>query len=172
MLLAGTITGAYGIKGWVKVHALTDPVESFLSFGHWQLTYRGQTRDGEFVDGRRQGKGLIAKLAGIDDRDAAQALRGTEVWVSAQELPDLETGEYYWHQLQGLQVWCLWQGEELLLGEVDHLIETGANDVLVLRPCEDSIDARERLLPYLPGQVVKRVALKDRRMDVDWHPED
>ena len=172
MLLAGTITGAYGIKGWVKVHALTDPVENFLSFGRWQLSRRGQTRAGEFVSGRRHGKGLIAKLVDVDDRDAAEALRGTEVWVGAQLLPTLEADDYYWHQLQGLQVWCHWQGQDLLFGTVDHLLETGANDVLVVRPCAGSMDERERLVPYLPGDVVQRVDLDSQRIEVVWHPED
>ena len=69
-------------------------------------------------------------------------------------------------------MWCQWQGQARLLGEVDHLIETGANDVLVLKPCAGSVDRRERLLPYLPQRVVQRVALQERRIDVDWHPED
>ena len=172
MLRAGTITGAYGIKGWVKVHALTDPVENFLAFGRWQLVRRGQRLAAEFVDGRRWGRGLIAKLAGVDDRRAAEALRGAEVWVESRLLPELACGDFYWHQLRGLKVWCQWRGEARLLGEVDQLIETGANDVLVLKPCAGSLDQRERLVPYLPQRVVQRVALEERRIDVDWHPED
>ena len=172
MLLAGTLTGAYGIKGWVKVHVLTDPAENFLTFGRWQLVCRGQRRAARFTDGRRQGRGLIARLAGVDDRRAAEALRGAEIWVESRLLPHLPHGDFYWHQLRGLQVWCQWRGEARLLGEVDHLIETGANDVLVLKPCAGSVDRRERLVPYLPRRVVQRVALQERRIDVDWHPED
>ena len=172
MLLAGTITGAYGIKGWVRVHVLTDPAENFLAFGRWQLGRRGRRRAAEFIDGRRQGRGLIARLAGVGDRPAAEALRGTEVWVESRLLPPLPRGDFYWHQLRGLKVWCQWRGAARLLGEVDHLIETGANDVLVLKPCAGSLDERERLVPYLPRRVVQRVALPERRIDVDWHPED
>ncbi|HBO13126.1 MAG TPA: 16S rRNA processing protein RimM, partial [Halieaceae bacterium] len=90
-------------------------------------------------------------------------------------LPPLGDGEYYWHQLEGLEVWCQdREGEaagEQLLGRVAYLIETGANDVLVVRASPGSIDDRERLVPYLPGDVVKAVDLAAGRLTVDWFPE-
>ncbi len=171
MLLAGRITGAYGIKGWVKVHALTDPVENFLTFDGCRLRRRSRYEAVEFVDGKVHGKGLIAKLRGIDTRTEAEGLRGVEVWVPAEQLPALEDGDYYWHQLQGLRVWTQ-SPDELLLGEVDYLLETGANDVLVLKHCEGAVDDRQRLIPYLPGTVVREVDVDSRRIVVDWHPED
>ncbi len=171
MLLAGRITGAYGIKGWVKVHALTDPVENFLSFDGWKIRRRNRYEPVEFVDGKAHGKGLIAKLRGVDTRTEAEALRGVEVWVPSEQLPELGDGDYYWHQLQGLQVWT--EGPDaVLLGEVDYLLETGANDVLVLKHCDGAIDDRQRLIPYLPESVVREVDLESRRIVVDWHPED
>jgi 16S rRNA processing protein RimM len=172
LLRAGTIAGAYGIKGWVKIHALTDPVENLLTFERCYIRRGGRHETVEFEDGRAHGKGLIAKLAGVDTRTDAEQLRGLELWVPAAELPALEAGDYYWHQLQGLQVWCEHDGDTLLLGEVDHLLETGANDVLVLRPCVGSIDERERLIPYLPEDVVLAVDREAGRMTVSWHPED
>lgn len=172
MLMAGKITGAYGIKGWVKVHALTEPVDNFMQYRRWYTRRHGEYKAVEFVEGRAHGKGLVARLGGVDTRSEAEQLRGTEIWVRADELPDLEAGEYYWHQLQGLKVWCEHGGEALLLGEVDHLLETGANDVLVLKPCDGSIDDRERLIPYLPDDVVVEVDLETGRMTVAWHPED
>lgn len=172
MLHAGTITGAYGIRGWVKVHALTDDPESFLAFDGWFLQRRGAYEAIEFAEGRRHGKGLIARVEGVESRSDAEALRGTRIWVHADELPVLDAGDYYWHQLEGMRVWCEHEGQTLTLGEVDHLIETGANDVLVLRPCAGSIDDRERLLPYLPGQVVLDVDDQARTIAVAWHPDD
>lgn len=172
MLRAGTITGAYGIKGWVKVHALTDLPEDFFAFERWFAKDRHGYRPIAFAEGRRHGKGLIARVDGVATRDEAEALRGTDVWVPAEALPALDDGDYYWHQLENMRVWCEHEGRSLLLGEVDHLIETGANDVLVLRPCEGSIDQRERLVPYLPGQVVLAVDDDEGRMTVAWHPDD
>ena len=172
MLQAGTITGAYGIKGWVKIHALTDPVENFLGFGGWQLRRRNAYEPIEFVDGKLHGKGLVARIRGVDDRTAAEGLKGLEVWVPRSCLPELADGDFYWHQLQGLQVWTEYEGQSLLLGVVDYLLETGANDVLVLKHCEGAVDERQRLIPYLPDSVVLSVDRDAGRITVNWHPED
>ncbi len=172
MLHAATVVGVYGIKGWVKLRSFTDPMENVLGFSQWFLKDRSGLREAAIAEGRRHGKGLIARLEGIDDRDAAEGLRGTEVWVEAGELPELDQGEFYWHELEGLQVWTHHEGREQLLGEVSHLLETGANDVLVLVPTTDSVDERERLIPYVPDEVVRSIDTKAGRIDVAWHPED
>ncbi|MFT7289297.1 MAG: 16S rRNA processing protein RimM [Halieaceae bacterium] len=172
MLKVGEIAGAYGVKGWVKVFALTDPVENFFSYGSLFVRRRGEMEPIEFSEGRAHGKSLIARVAGINDRNAAEQARGLEIWVPESALPPLDGGEYYWRQLQGLQVWCEYNGEAQLLGQVHHLLETGANDVLVVQACDSSVDDRERLIPYLPGRVVENVDLAERRMTVRWHPDD
>ena len=183
MLVVGKITGCYGVKGWVKIHSYTEPRENFLGFGKWVLLRRGASEPIEFDDGRVQGKGLVAHIAGVDDRNLAEAYSGLEVAVQADSLPALEEGDYYWSQLQGLQVWCREPREDgsskeggteerVLLGTVDYLIETGANDVLVVKPSAGSIDDRERLIPYLPGDVVTRVDLERAEMEVNWFLED
>ena len=177
MLVVGKSTGCYGVKGWVKIHSFTEPKENFLRFGQWMLRRRGVVEPVEFDDGRAQGKGLVAHIPGVDDRTQAESLRGLEVLVQADSLPQLEAGDYYWSQLQGLQVWCRdagtpGSGEKVLLGTVDYLIETGANDVLVVKPSPGSIDEQERLLPYLPGEVVTRVDLEEAVIEVDWFLED
>ncbi|TXS96013.1 ribosome maturation factor RimM [Parahaliea maris] len=184
LLVVGKITGCYGIKGWVKIHSFTDPQENFLNYGGWVLRRRGGTEPIEFDAGKRQGKGLVAHIRGVDDRTAAESFRGLEVAVAADSLPALEEGDFYWHQLEGLEVWCTAKegtnkgaeegtdGGEVLLGRVDYLIETGANDVLVVKASDGSIDDRERLIPYLPGDVVTRVDLEAGRLEVDWFLEE
>jgi 16S rRNA processing protein RimM len=177
VLVVGKITGCYGVKGWVKIHSYTDPQESLLGFGKWMIRRRGVDEPIAFDDGRAQGKGLVAHIAGVDDRTHAESYRGLEIAVQGSSLPKLAAGDYYWSQLQGLQVWCREPvqavGEErLLLGTVDYLIETGANDVLVVKPSAGSIDERERLIPYLPGDVVTRVDLEQAVIEVDWFLED
>ena len=167
-LVAGKITGSYGIKGWVKIHSFTEPVENFLGFDAWMLKRRSGLEPITFSAGKRHGKGLVARIEGVDDRDEAEAFKGLEVAVRAEELPQLEQGEYYWRQLQGLQVWCQEGERRELLGTVDHLLETGANDVLVIKASDDSIDDRERLVPYLPGDVVARVDLEQGIIEVNW----
>lgn len=168
MLVAGKITGCYGVKGWVKIHSFTEPQENFLGFDRWMLKRRGGMEPIEFDAVRRHGKGLVAHIAGVDDRTLAESYRGLEISVPVEELPDLQQGDYYWHQLQGLQVWCQEGTSRALLGEVDYLIETGANDVLVVKATDKSIDDRERLIPYLPGDVVQRVDLEQGLIEVNW----
>ncbi len=179
-LVIGKIVGCFGIKGWVKIHSYTDPVENFLGYG--TCTVRrglGQGSESlEFDAGRQQGKGLVAHIKGVDDRTVAESYKGLEILVEAGQLAQLEEGEFYWRQLEGLQVWCRdasgqsgsAPGDDgpVLLGRVDHLIETGANDVLVVKPCEGSYDQRERLIPYLPDKVVTGVDLEKAVIEIDW----
>lgn len=167
-LLIGKITAVYGIKGWVKIYSHTDPMENIFNYSPWLLKIDGQLKPVQVEAGKRHGKGLVAKLVGVDDRDIARTYCGLEIATDADLLPELEEGEYYWNQLQKLLVYTE-SGE--LLGKVSHLLETGANDVLVVKATKDSIDDRERLLPYLPEQVIKEIDLETGTMRVDWDPE-
>ncbi|MDP4652242.1 MAG: ribosome maturation factor RimM [Haliea sp.] len=171
-LVVGRISGCYGIKGWVRIHSYTEPMENFLGFGGWKVHRRTGLEPIEFEAGRRQGKGLVAHIRGVDDRDLAETFQGLEISVDSDKLPELEEGDYYWHQLQGLQVWCHTENGQVLLGEVDYLLETGANDVLVVKACEGGIDQRERLIPWLPGTTVRQVDVEAGLIEVDWFPED
>ena len=174
-LTAGKITGCYGIKGWVKIHSYTDPEENLFRFGKWQLQRRGSLETVEFDEWKRHGKGMIAHIAGVDDRTLAESFKGLQIVVEADRLPALEEGDFYWHQLQGLQVWGRepeTSDDRVLLGSVDYLIETGANDVLVVKANADSIDDRERLVPYLPDDTIVRVSLEEGLIEVDWYLEE
>lgn len=167
LLVIGRITGPYGIKGWVKIHSFTEPMDNLLGYDGCRLLHRGKSQPMLIEEGKRHGKGLIARLREVDDRNAAEALKGVEIAVPREVLPALQADEYYWHQLEGLSVQC--QGESL--GRVSHLMETGSNDVLVVRPSEGSRDDRERLIPWLQGSVVKSVDIEAGTIDVDWDPE-
>lgn len=158
----GRVTGVYGIKGWVKVHSFTEPHENILDFDGWILEQAGSRHRMELEQGRRQGKGIVAKLRGVEDRDAASALIGAEIGVPRSALPPCESGEYYWADLEGLVVQNL---KGVRLGTVDHLLATGANDVLVLRGDE------ERLIPFVSPGVVQRVDLDAGTIVVDWEPD-
>jgi len=168
MLVVARITGCYGLKGWVKIHSYTQPPDNFLKLGGWQFKRGDVYQAVEFDAGKCQGKGLVAHIAGVDDRTLAETYRGLEVVVPESALPELPKGDYYWRDLQGLQVWCQEGQDRVLLGTVDYLIETGANDVLVVAACEGSIDKRERLIPYLPGDSVTGVDLETGVIEVDW----
>jgi 16S rRNA processing protein RimM len=155
----GRISGLYGVRGWVKVYSYTDPRENILNYATWHLRRQDRWVPVKLADGRGQGKGVVAHLEGYDDRDAAAALVGTTIAVLRSELPATGEGEYYWSDLIGLRV-INRQGVEL--GTVADLMETGANDVLVVK------GERERLIPYTPGEAVQSVDLAAGLLTVDW----
>lgn len=164
LIVLGKITSVHGIRGEVKIYSFTDPLENLLDYSHWTLRRDGESRKAELVSGRLQGKVLVAKLKGLDDREIARTYAGYEICVPRDALPSLDDDEYYWHQLEGLRVIDL---EGRLFGVIDHLLETGANDVIVVKPCAGSLDDRERLLPYTE-QCVRSVDLAAGEMRVDW----
>jgi 16S rRNA processing protein RimM len=161
-VIVGRISGLYGVRGWCKVYSWTDPRENILKYSPWYLKRNGEWLEYEVAEGRRQGKGVVAHLAGIDDRDVAAALLNTQVAVRREQLPPAAEGEYYWSDLVGLLVRTT-TGVEL--GTVSHLMQTGSNDVLVV------VDDRERLIPFLQTDVIKHVDLDDGVIEVDWDPE-
>lgn len=156
----GFISGIHGVQGWVKVHSYTQPRTAILEYPCWLLG--SERRPISLSAGRQQGKTLVALLEGVDDREAARALVGQEIAVRRDELPELGRGEYYWADLIGLEVVTV---NGVSLGKVVRLLETGANDVLVVQ------GERERLIPYVPQRYVIRVDLANGRLEVDWDPE-
>lgn len=168
----GRVTGVFGIKGWLKIWSFADPLEGIFDYPVWYLRLPGGWERHELADGHVQGKGLVAQLRGCTDRDAALRFARADIAVERSALPPLEADEYYWHQLEGLRVYAQGgDGGRVLLGRVDHLVETGANDVLVVKPVDGSLDQRERLIPWVPDEVIVKVDLAQGEMLVDWDPE-
>ena len=156
----GYISAVHGIKGWVKIHSWTRPIEAILDYQPWLLGK--EQKPVSILDGRKQGKSLVALLPGTNDREQASEFVGQKIFVERKQLPETGPDEYYWSDLEGLEVHTL-DGE--ILGRVDRLMETGANDVLVIQ------GQREHLVPFIQGQFVKRIDLETGRIDVDWDPE-
>lgn len=162
-IVVGEISGVFGIKGWVKVYSFTEPRENILNYSPWLLRKGSETKSVTVLDGGLQGKAVVASLSGITDRDMAASLGGYEIVIDESLLPEPEPGEYYWRDLIGLKV----ETEQgVALGVVDYLLETGANDVLVVKEGD-----KERLIPFLQGQFVKHIDLESGMMIVDWDPE-
>ncbi|WP_028303946.1 ribosome maturation factor RimM [Oceanospirillum maris] len=168
-VVLGRITSPFGIQGWVKVYSFTDPIDSILQYKKLSL-WKDDKPLGEFEvsKGKKHSKGLVVLFKVVADRNQAEALCGSEIRLAKDVLPELEAGDYYWHQLEGLTVFT---PENVNLGTVSYLLETGANDVLVVKATPDSIDDAERLIPYLVDQVVKKVNLSDGTVLVDWDPD-
>ncbi len=163
-VLIGRIVGLYGVQGWLKIESWAEPRMRIFDYQPWLLSAApGVETQIAGVRGRPQGKGIVAQLPGVDDREQAAALIGSDIHVDRAQLPAPAEGEYYWVDLEGLEVVTT---EGVLLGRVTHLFATGANDVVVIRDGE-----RERLVPYVMGSYVRSVDLSAGRMVVDWDPE-
>lgn len=154
----GRITAPYGVKGWIKIHPYTEAIEGLTRYAEWWLGKQGEWRKAVVIQSRPQGKTLVAKLQGCDDRAAARLLKNLHIAVERSHLPAAKEGEYYWADLIGLEVVNL-RGEAL--GVVSALFATGANDVLRVQ------GERERLIPFIP-QVVREVSLDAAAIRVDW----
>jgi len=161
LICVGHILGSQGIKGWVRVFSNTSPRENIVSYSPWFIE-QGNVRKATAVHGRRQGKNVLARLEGIEDRTQADELAGCRIFIDPQLLPRLEAGEYYWSDLVGLTVETV-QGEPL--GVIASMMETGADDVMVLS------GERERLIPFAIDQIVREIDLDKQRLVVDWSPE-
>jgi 16S rRNA processing protein RimM len=155
----GRIAGVYGVKGWIKLHSFTEPRSNLFDYPRWLLGTPEDCRPAEVEEAKVAGKHLIAKLAGVDDRDQAEALIGSGIAVRRAELPPCGPDEYYWADLEGLRVVSR-AGEPL--GRVARILATGANDVLVLD------GDGTRMIPFVTGQVVTRVDIDGGEIEVDW----
>lgn len=158
----GYVSGLHGVTGWVKVFSYTDPPANIFDYRPWTLSYGGSSRSIGVADTRLRGRVLIARLEGIDDRDQAAPLVGAKIFVPRDRLPPAGEGEFYWADLVGLEVVT---GDGRSLGTVVRLFETGANDVLVVH------GERERLIPWILGDVIDEVDLDAGRIRVHWDPD-
>lgn len=160
----GRLGKTHGLKGWLRLDSFTDPALNITEYRKF-FTNRGTRQDLVMDQVQEQGSKLIAHFEGFDDPETAQQLVGAELQIPASELPDLRDNQYYWYQLIGLTVI---NSEGQLLGQVDRMLETGANDVLVVKATAASIDDHERLIPYLRDAVVKRINLDQGSIEVEW----
>ncbi|MFM1895163.1 MAG: hypothetical protein RLZZ385_237 [Pseudomonadota bacterium] len=164
-VVLGRIGRIHGIKGWLKLQSFTEPRDNITTYTHFAVPGTAAGRLLEMDDIKPLGNGYIAHFRGFDAPEQARELTGLELAVARDTLPTLAANEYYWHQLMGLAV-INQAGDNL--GRVIRLLETGANDVLVVQGTEQSIDQRERLLPYRWEQVIKTVDLAKQLIEVDW----
>ncbi len=163
MVVMGKVVAAQGIQGWVKVQTFTEYLDSLLDYRIWYVGNEHAWHPLEVLEANvHGGKVLIAKLQGIVDRTAAEKCKGMLIAVPRAELPEQAEGEYYWSDLIGLSVENL---SGVSFGIVDSLLETGANDVLVVKG-----EGGERLIPFIDS-VIRQVSLKDKMIRVDWQAD-
>lgn len=158
-ILIARMSGAFGVSGEIKCQSFADPPAQLFKYKPLLMLFNGQERVIEQLKGRITAKGLVVRLDGITDRDAAQALYGAELWVSRSQLPKAKPGEYYWADLEGLRVV---NRDGIAFGTVSHLFETPGNPVMVVA------GERERLIPFLFERFVDSVDIGAGVITVDW----
>ena len=162
-ILMGRIHGAFGVRGELKLESFSDPLDAIFRYRPWTLrTAQGAERELGGARGRNTAKGIVMQMPGVDDRDAAEALRGSEIHVPRSALPSPKPGQYYWVDLEGLRVV---NTDGVDFGTVSHLFSTGANDVLVAQ------GDRERMIPFLEPDYIVSVDFDAGRVTVDWDAE-
>lgn len=165
-ILLGEISGVSGVTGWVKVFSHTDPRVKITDYKQWYLQEKGKDwKSVKLLNGRAQGKNIVAQLEGITTREQAEALKGAQIAINEEQLDALQENEYYWKDLIGLNVETT---EGVNLGTIDWIFNTGSNDVITVK---DSVEKVERLVPYIMDDVVISIDLESNLMVVDWDPE-
>ena len=169
LVVLGKCGAVYGINGWLKVISYTDIPEGIFDYTPWQIQSQGKWQPVQISSWKRHSNGLIVKLEGVSDRDQAQVFVNAEIAVTQTSLPALDDGEFYWKDLMGLTV-VNEAGYDL--GVVDDIMETGSNDVLVVKANRtDAFGKKERLVPFLTDSVIKTVDKTQGRIIVDWDPD-
>lgn len=141
------------------MYSYTQPREAILDYRNWYLQKNGTWQEVEVAEGKKHGKGIIVRIAGLDDRVQAATMLDCDIAVERESLPAAEEGSFYWTDLEGLEIKHR-DGTEL--GRVAYLLETGSNDVLV------TTGKPERLIPFVMGEVILDVDLVAGVITVDW----
>lgn len=161
-ITVGKIGSAYGVKGWLKIQSFTEFGASILEYQPWFIPDQHNVLTPFTIeDGRIHGNGIVAKLPGIDNPEEARLLTGKLISIERSHLPALPEDEYYWSDLIGLSVIDT-HGKKL--GTVHTFMETGANDVVIIKDEK----GQQHALPYLRGTVIREISLEKREMLVDW----
>jgi len=171
-VILGRITGVYGVKGWLKIFSYTDPKEAIVDYSPWYIRVESRKPGDQnqapwtrvkLKAGKRHAKTVVAKLEHCNDRDDAMSYIGTEIAIEQEQLEALkDKNQYYWRDLIGLRVI---NQQDIELGIVKSLMETGANDVLVV---SDETQDKERLIPWTMDNAIVAVDMEQKVITVDW----
>ncbi|SCC14182.1 ribosome maturation factor RimM [Gilliamella intestini] len=168
LIVVGKLGSSYGIRGWLRIFSFTESPDSIFDYTPWYIQLAGQWQEVIVESFKPHNHDMIVKLKGIDDRNQAIALTNIEVFVDAEKLPALSNGDFYWKDLIGCRVKTV---NNYDLGLVTDLMETGSNDVLVVKAnLKDAFGATERLIPFVDNQFIKQVDLTTKTIVVDWDP--
>jgi 16S rRNA processing protein RimM len=167
-IVIGKFGAVYGIKGWLKIHSYTDDPEGIFKYKPLLMKLKGQFQSVNVADWKRHTNSFVGKIVGFDAREDAQTLVGLELFIDPSKLPQMEEN-FYWRDLIGCQVNT---GNGYSLGVVTDMMETGSNDVLVVKAnSNDAFGQKERLVPFIEQQVISNVDITSKLIIVNWQPD-
>lgn len=158
-IVVGKIGTAYGVKGWIKIVSFTETITNIIDYSPWYIEENNAWKPLKVTDAKAYGKGIVAKFANFDSPEAVRVLTGKRIAVQRSQLATLKKNEYYWADLEGLTVI---NQDNKILGKIIYLMETGSNDVLVVK------GDKEHAIPYLLDDVVISIDLDKKVMHVVW----
>lgn len=154
-VVVGKFGKVHGIKGFIKLISFTDPLQNIFEYLPWYC----DAKILKFLEIKNLPSGFAVLLEDFADRDSVQTLTNQEVSVLKSSLPKLKPDEYYWSQLQDLEVENT-SGKKL--GKVVEIFDTGANDVLIVK------GQKKILIPYVKDKIIKNIDLELRKIIVAW----
>lgn len=160
-VVVGSFGSSYGVNGWIKINSATSPDNAILDYLPWQIETPNGWQPLNIIDSQLQHKQVLVLVEGYDSPEAVTQLAGRRISVLREQLPEPDENEIYWTDLEGLTVKT---EQGTVLGTIDHLIETGSNDVMVVE------GEKRHLIPYNKATVIK-VNLEQKEVTVDWDPE-
>lgn len=170
LVVLGKLGAFHGVHGWMRLFSATEKPANIFTYDNWLLNLNGKMTPVK-VEGHKTSNGehFLVKLNIANTKEEAQALTNSHIYYKASDLPQLEEGEYYWKDLTGCTCYTP-DGYEL--GTVKEIMETGANDVLVLtvKP-GDKYGKTSRLIPFLPDHYEMKVDVAAKKITVDWDPD-
>jgi len=158
-IVIGNFGKPFGVHGEIKVHSSTTSQDAILDYSPWYMETRQGWEEIKIAESHAQHSAVIVRIEGISSPEEAKMYSGKKIAVTKDQLPKLAKNEFYWSDLEGLTVI---NTKGITLGTVDHLIETGSNDVMVVK------NHRKHLIPFLRDQYVKEIDLKNKTILVDW----
>jgi 16S rRNA processing protein RimM len=161
-IIIGRIGSSYGVHGWLKVNSFTDPPGNILQYLPWQIHLNKSWMELPIVESQIQSNRILIKFAECSTPEQAKLYANAKIAVWRNQLADLSNSEYYWADLEGLTVI---NTKGITLGIVDHLMSTGANDVLVVK------GTKEYVIPFIPGAYIIEVNLREQQIIADWDEE-
>lgn len=158
-IIVGRFGKPHGIKGLITVISFTEPRDNIMHYTDWHVRMNGQWQPLKLLHLEMNNKFILAQVEGYQEREDAGRLTNADIAIDRQQLPALQQGDYYWHQLEGMQVV---NQEGIALGTIQDIMPTGSNDVLIV------VGEKRHLIPYLPGTSIIDINDTTRVMTVDW----